>query len=482
MNIEEIMKPYFDKKLEFDKKYKAEEDVINKCLEEKRFLELRLERLRDNKEREISEYLQNEVLNRPGFVGYEAVRKDLENSYLQRENELKERINELDNEINFQRTKVPSEIDKYYRLDIRELVELKEQARKPLMAAKKELELKIREAQINYETLGLKITRFESKYDENYNCINGDEFRKLWNERDLITEQKYALEQQLKTVNEYIALTELTREEINTVMMSMTPWEKEEYDRRQSLINKVEEVIKPDEPVVEEPTPEVVEPENQIIENQTVVDSVSELIGTIFSDVISSAKKRSIQLSDNEDMRYLSVRSNTDEDYKLVGSVDSEKSIEIASGIYLNKNDINKALNNYSKQNKGRTFKVNGIDKTFEVTKQCIKKVKESLRECGIIKLLREKKLSSFDLKRVYGKAKGEEYSKMVELGEVKTKLPAGDYVNLNDFAVNLKNLFAEKSPSWIERVKDKMKKRLRGELKEAEPFLIEETTVKKVR
>ena len=86
MNIEEIMKPYFDKKEEIENKLK----VNNQYLEEKRIIELRLERLRDNKEQEIEEYVKNAVSDRPDFyAGYGAmIRKDLEQSYVAREQEL----------------------------------------------------------------------------------------------------------------------------------------------------------------------------------------------------------------------------------------------------------------------------------------------------------------------------------------------------------------------------------------------------------
>ena len=51
MNLEEIMKPYFDKKEELEKK----QEVNNEYIEERRIVSLRLERLRDNKDREIEE-------------------------------------------------------------------------------------------------------------------------------------------------------------------------------------------------------------------------------------------------------------------------------------------------------------------------------------------------------------------------------------------------------------------------------------------
>ena len=80
MNLEEIMKPYYDKKDNIEKQY----------IERKSFLNLRLENLRNNKAREIEEYVQNAVAERPNFyAGYGAmIRKDLEQAYAKKEQEL----------------------------------------------------------------------------------------------------------------------------------------------------------------------------------------------------------------------------------------------------------------------------------------------------------------------------------------------------------------------------------------------------------
>ena len=56
----------------------------------------RLEKLRDNKEGEIAEYLQNELLRRPDNVGYDALRKQLEAEYLKKEKEIEEEIKEIE--------------------------------------------------------------------------------------------------------------------------------------------------------------------------------------------------------------------------------------------------------------------------------------------------------------------------------------------------------------------------------------------------
>lgn len=466
MNIEEVMEVYFNKQAEFDKKYKKDNSIIEKCLEEKRFIELRLERLRENKEQEIEQYISNVLSpNRPDF-GY-MIRRDLEQSYANKELELETRLNELDKEIKAQESKIPSEIDKFYRLDVREIVEIKQDLRKNLMAAKKELELKLEEVQVNSSIIMLKLSKFQHVYDENHRVLNGDEYKSLFDQSHSLVEVKYNLQNQLNKVNEYLELTELTKEEGNIIMMSMTPWEKEEYDRRKNL-NKVEEIenIETDENISEEVEEEISADEKEeeveelpaeeleeTKENNDEFNGAKDLLETIFVDVMQCAKNlRSVKL----DNRYLTTKDSEGIENKQ--ELDTESKIETPNGIYLNEKDLKKALDNYGKQSKGRTFKVKGIDKTFEITKKTIKKVKKGLRDCAIVKLLREKKLGSFDIKRVYGKLKGEEYRKKAEIGKVETTMPEGNYINIRDFSEKFKELLVEKGPTWIERLTKKLK------------------------
>lgn len=464
MNLEEIMKPYFAKKLELDKKYKTDEEFINKCLEEKRFIELRLERLRDNKEQEIQQYISKNLSpNRPDFGSM--IRRDLEQSYANKELELETRINELDKEIAAQRSKVPSEIDKFYRLDVRELVQIKGELRKPLIAAKKELEMTLKETQLKFDTIMLKLSNFKYTYDENHRVLNGNEYKKLFDESHSLVEVKYNIQNQLKKIDEYLGLTGLTKEETSVIMMSMTPWEKEEYDRRKALNNdeQIEKISNEEEQPIEEETEEkqnedeVVEKKEEVEEN--LKDKVdNELLETIFVDIMKSAKQlRTIKLSQDGKAQYLSTKENGD--YEAIGNIDEENKVQLPNGIYLNEKDIKEALKNYGKQSKGRTFKVTVLNGTYEISKNVLKTVKKSLRDCSIIKLLREKKLGSFDIKRVYGKVAGEKYSKKAQLGEVKTDMPTGNYINIDDFGKNLKTLLVEKGPSWISIIGEKIKK-----------------------
>ena len=485
MNLEEIMKPYYDKKDNIEKQY----------IERKSFLTLRLENLRNNKEREIEEYVQNAVAERPNFyAGYGAmIRKDLEQAYAKKEQELEQEIK--DN-------------SKYYRLDVRELVSIKEDLRKKLISARKEIELQIAEVGVQLDSLKLKYARFEPVYDENYNMLNGDERAKIFNENHRLIEVKYNLEKQLEAIKENLSITEITKEEASILMMSLTPWEQEELNRRRTSreVQNVEvpsieipkeiendvtapveedkneeiteeepvvelpvepeivpeeedknEEITEEEPVVELPVePEIVPEEEKIEENVVLVDSFKELLDTVFEDVLKSTKKlRTVKLEGTNPVQ-LSTRTNEDPEYNYVGDLEDE-TVNLPNGAYLNKRDIFKALDNYRKENKGRTFKVKGYNKTFEINRKTIRLVKKQLRECSAIKLVSEKKLGHFDIKRVYGKEQADKY---VELGKVETKMASGEYINLNEFNYNLKDVFAEKGLSWFEKFKNKLSKK----------------------
>lgn len=483
MNLEAIMKPYYDKKEEIEKKY----------IERKNFLSLRLENLRNNKEREIEEYIQNAVAERPNFyAGYGAmIRKDLEQAYAKKEQELEQEIK--DN-------------SKYYRLDVRELVSIKEELRKELISARKGIELQLKEIQLQMATIELKYARFEPIYDDNYNMINGEERANIFNENNKLIEVKYNLEEQLKAIQENLTITEPTKEETSILMMSLTPWEQEELNRRKTtnVVEKVE-VPKVEIPEVEEPVttpkevsdestnveeeektktvddtsvvteeePVIVPEEEKIEEDVVLVDSFKELLDTVFEDVLDSAKKlRTVKL-EGANPAQLSTRNNEDPDYSHAGDLEND-AVSLPNGAYLNKRDIFKALDNYRKENKGRTFKVKGYNDTFEINRKTIRLVKKQLRECSAIKLVSEKKLGHFDIKRVYGKEQADKY---VELGKVETKMASGEYINLNEFAYNLKDMFANKSVSWYETLKNKLiknKKQKHLEVKNDEPEYIE--------
>lgn len=541
MNLEEIMKPYFDKQNEIKNNYEVR----------KNSLRMQLERIRDNKESEIAEYIQNAVLDgRDFYAGYSAmIREDLERAYAQREAELEKEIANVDN---------------YYRVDVREAIEIKSEIRKDLVAAKKELELNLMEAKIEFDTVMFKLKRFNYVYDENHNVLNGNEFKDLYAESNRLIEVKYGYETELKKLEEYLQMTELTEEEIKIGMMSMTPWEKEEYDRRKSLkvneeipqfdlaetLKKVAEeqeedipfeltesmekevqeqkeqieqelfeeeekeddfdfdVVEHDELPIEEEKEDITdeieenlskeieqiekEMENEETEEEkiqrdiidssldleeaydesnikldeqhnVIAESYDDLLYYIFEDVAEEAKRmRSIKIDKSKgelpsSSRYISTSEDGRySEYEVRGEINNEE-VTLPNGEFINKKDIFKAIDSYRKSNKGRTFTVAG--KEYEVTRKTARNLKKALKHCTTITLLNEKKITEFDMKRAIGKNMTEDGSE-IDLGRVATDLPKGDYINAEEFLVNLRNVFEEKKTSWFKKTWEKMRNR----------------------
>ena len=215
--IENIMKPYFDKK-----------EKLNNSNVELNSAKLRLENLLNNKEREIEEYLSSDLVKGQTFYsGYEAmIRKDLENAYKEKEELLRKEILEL-------------ERNKYKNVDLREMVDLKGELRKQLFEKQRTLKNSLEEQQLLFKMTMLKLDNFKNQYNEQNQIINGDERRNLFDESNKIVDKINEIKNALEKTEEYLELTTLTSEEAAAVMRSMTPWEKEEYDRRkQAIISK----------------------------------------------------------------------------------------------------------------------------------------------------------------------------------------------------------------------------------------------------
>lgn len=541
INLEEIMRPYYEKQEKIIETKKQVEESIVKQAEDYaasntaniRTLELRLERLRNNREQEINEYIENEIAKSPYLYATHAasIRKDLEFEYDIKEKEIQE---EIERELTRQKNTSIEPIRNYYNVDVRELVELKGEIRKSLISAKRQLELNLMEIKIQHDTTMYKLSTFEYIYDESHRVQNADEFRKLYEESNRIVEAKYNYENQLKKIEEYLSVTELTTEEIKICMMSMESWEKEEYDRRKGLENVQEPVV----PVIEEPVVEVTdepvaevtqepivglieeEPIVEVIEEEPVteeelpfeimeedllpleddvidieeleeaqeelsdviardlinteevisvpqvkydeydnviVENYDDLLNHIYHDIVMSTKQlSSIKLDPSKselpsDKLYFSEKNDLSQDYNVSGTI---KSIDLPNGVYLNEQDISEGLDELEKSNKGRTFIVESIDKEFNITKKTVNMLKQTLKKCSTIKLLEQKKISNFDIKRVFGKNHSEE---QVDLGNVDTNLRAGNYINLDNLFNNLSNLFVEKKENWFKQTFDKI-------------------------
>lgn len=537
--LEQIMKPYFDKKEEIEALSNANSNEASevkdeiaelraKRKEERIKLELRLERLRANKDKEIEEY----VLSQPSFyAGYAAtVRKDLEQAYKAQEEDLMAEIKEFnkrtEDEIKaMENLKAINSRVNYNRVYLREMIDLKNSLRKSLITEQKEISYALQREKINFDSVMLELSNFKYQYNDQHQVTNGLEWKELFEKSNQISNKMNELRNALKVVEEYLNLTELTEDEKAVAMSGLTNWEKEEYNRRNGInvetpitenINtqKVEE-IQPAEiteevkelPVVEEPEKEQENTEEQELpkddslnndddividinpkvpkdlidtytpldikstveedqNNNLIVDNLDELSKLIYQDILKETESMSsikLDPSSNPAMDnnyYFSSKDGSYKKYNYDGivSLDEEQPIALPNGEFINSNDINNALKNFYKKNKGQSVVVREINKTLTVSKKQIRKLKKALKQCSIVKLLQDKKISDTDVKIVYGKEYGKKT--MVKIGNVSTPLPKGDYILKDELLVKFENIFTskEKKLEWLKKLSNRVR------------------------
>ena len=244
--LENIMKPYFDKKAQIDNapvvleneklEVKTNIDQLrSERIAERKKLELELEQLRvrrvttvkdfeERKEREIEEYI-NEVMNsKPNLtVTYGSfVRKDLEKEYNKRledllsnfkarEDSLSAKIKELKNvslyeKIEKQQLDSLNNQTDFSRVDLREVVEIKDKIRKQLNEEKRRLNAKLtqlkpeqelyqkitvelKETQAKFNEIMDNLSNFKYEYNDQNQVVNAHEWRKLYEESSVVAEK-----------------------------------------------------------------------------------------------------------------------------------------------------------------------------------------------------------------------------------------------------------------------------------------------------
>lgn len=515
--LEQIMKPYFDKKEEIERLSNSNENEVEKFKnelaesKEKREkeiakLELRLARLRENRDREIEEY----VASQPSFyAGYAAtLRKDLEQAYKAQEDELTTEImNLVVNEKEMNSEQIINSVNSrpnYNKVYLREMIEIKDSLRKSLIAEQKEITFALQREKINFDSVMLELSNFKYQYNDQHQVINGLEWKELYEKSNQISSKMNELRNSLKVVEEYLNLTELTKEEIAAGMSSLTPWEKAEYDRRNVINNQ--ELPKPEKieeklPVIQEldefdksnseDPSEILEQmeeiqkeveedkksndeilpnnidnsvdsymENEDENNNIVVDNIDELCILVYNDIVKEAENmRSIKLNSGLDSE-LSGKYSVSDNEDTHGTLIVENPVALPDGEYINVDDINNALNNYYNKNKGQNFIVKGLNKTLNFSENKVRNLKKILKQCSIVRLIQDKKISNLDVKRVYGKESYKNFSDMKEIGHISSSKPEGDYISRDQLIIKLNNMFTskEKKLEWLKKLSTKVK------------------------
>ena len=553
--LEQIMKPYFDKKKEIegianyitDEKTEFERELADldskkeqsinelnqklvqlkeskklKILELKakrdqsiKELKLRLERLRDSKEKEIQEYLEQLYLENPTAspLYISMVKKDLDKAYAEQEKDLndrieslkrtteqeirtlksdsndeKELINEMDNinkEFKVNADVIDEKINNlstrpnYSRVYEKELFNLKGDIRKKLFAYKKELDLELQREKMKFDNSMLDLSEFKYEYNDQHQVTNGSKWRELYERSNQIIDKINNIKEALKALEKNLDLTDFK----NDKYISLAPWEQAEYDRRNKITNDdnnsnvssdlvdIENKINNDEnnrnvpkDLVDTYTP--VKSDFSIVDGEYVVDDYEKLSSLIYNEIVDIAKNmKSVKLDFSSDENindryYFSDKENKNSefDYKGVVYLNKEKPTCLPNNEYIYSDDIKKAIKNYYKKNKGQRFYVKEADKTLTISRETVRKLRKSLKEHSTIILLEDKKLSDFDVKKVFGKERFEKIKNMVDIGTIKTKLPVGEYISRNEFISKLNKTLT--SENWLKKLNQKFKRK----------------------
>ncbi len=514
--LNEIMKPYFDKinginGIEENVKQNREKmsDVLNRRRLEKRQLELRLERLRKNKDKEINEYIESQPML---YVGYGAtLRKDLEEMYKSQEEELlaeiksfdivtQKQIDELENELNNQQNRHREEykIDMSYAKDLlnefnesnramkdaknalnsnislSEMVEIKLNTKKQLISMQKELSLQLDQEEINFQQVMLKINRFEYKYDNNHQIINADEWKKLYDESNIIKEKCEELRACLEKIKQNLALMELTKEEAEYLMRSKAPFEERKLSERPADINKVnddthetktEENDKTDDlsdMIEDKETPALVDYEKDKKGNITV-ETQDDLLKALYNEILKEIENlRTVRINGSngklgQNGRYVNAKDDTNSSYSNIGNIlhSDDEPIQLPNGEYLYTSDFNQAIDRLYNKQKGRTYTVKESGKKYKITYRTLDKFKSQLKDSAILSL---KNKEDSEGKLLYG---GPSNKDQVQLGEVgPTNLPEGSYLLKNDVIDKLNSVFAPSRLTSLKALVSKLKKK----------------------
>lgn len=515
--VEQTMKENEVKLAQIEQEYNATKDKLNERFErqkellineaklEQRVINLRIKNLNDKKDREIAEYVQNATLNGENFYsGYtDMIKRDLEKAYSDQLNgyddeyghhkglyeELEDVKNNLGNLINqlkgdysknFEQLTTQYNIDRSACLYPRDYIITKVEAFNKLTAIKESLEAELKDVET-------KIRNYQRNYD--YNDPSTYFSLDILNKRDELIEQ-------LDIVNRNLDLINLTDEEKNSLIVKEEVKDKikalpggaeviktEVKEEPKEVVEEVEETKeetskqpKEEDTLVEEDTSSL-EEQSDVSKEDGIVDRIKstvesimqskkeqedktvenyqEFVKMIFDDVMAQLESvDSIKLKTPQGLREgtsLVYSSSSDSESSQI-----ENSIQLPDGRYINEEDLYTAIEAYRKKHKGTTYTVRKVGNTLrnqELQFSKLDKLRSVFKRCAAIKLLADKKLSSLDIRRVFGKTNAENMAKEAELGTFKTKLKEGVYVLREDVLKSIPYLFKEKTSSWINRI-----------------------------
>lgn len=419
--LNDIMKPYFDKQ---------EQDILDSknIIEERKSLEDELAQLptrreivirdfKEKRDREINEYI-NQVLNSDSnfFSNYGSmVRRDLEREYDSKLESIKKDFDSKEQDL-VSRIEQLNKAPNYHNVDLRELANLKGDLRIQLLAEQRRLNLELRKEQINFDSVMLELSNFKYEYNEQNQVVNGFEFRNLYEKSNSIIDRQNQLKSDLKTLEEYLNLTILTKEESASLMRSLAPWEQAEYDRRNKIkvnLDNIEVPVLKEEDILLLPAQ---------IENEDMID-------------ISSYSDESKRFTLNDE----------DETEDVLDEVNKSDEQENVSKTEIDLNDIeeiNDPINSEYEESNNEVF----VNKQLDLFKMIFNEIVTEAKNLKAVKINQSKGKLGKNGYYVSTKEGNKEYevSGIIEGRDENLELPCGEHFNSSDINEALDNFYAK--------------------------------------
>jgi len=265
-----------------------------------------------------------------------------------------------------------------------------------------------------FDLLTSELDSFKYEYNDEQQVINGEAWRKLYDESISASRKIKQLKTILDNIEENINLLELTEEE------------------KQEILNSLEKTAEE----IDNLDNEILMIEQNKADNKNSV-AIYNIILTDIIKMIESSK--SVNLTKNSDNYKLELMDNSS----------NEEYFKLPCEEQCNFNEILDSIDKLCSHFNGSTYVVNEAGKKYEFSKQELNKFKIMLKKYITLKLIKDKKITQADLFRVFGKQRAEEILKeMNVLNDI--NVSQGDYIEKNELIASLQSFIKEREPYWL--------------------------------
>ena len=485
--LEQIMKPYLDKKEEIEKilnkpeeQRKAIKNIVDRRNNERKVLEMRLEHLRDNKEREINEYLQEYAMTSASSNYLQIIKADLEKAYREKEEEILKDLNEFDASTQEEILNVEESfktngksLDEYQK----ELNEISDSMLKQLYQEEQKLQEKLDIQKDKEFHLQRQRRYFKYEYNEQNQLVNAYKYKELQDEIDSVEVKIRDIEAKLKKISEY--RNDIKNHTYNNWAVSVS--------QSQNISDSVkEEEIEMVSLPVDETVTTIDAEENistNVEEENTVVTVEKENISTNVEEENISTNVEEENISTNVEKENLAETVSTIEEEQIEETNESEIENRNSFGTPILPVDDIDIIEDEIRYNVLRANKKIVVDTYTDLIKMVYCDIMKELNDINTLRLDTSKGGLKESEAYISEKNNDASYSILgkVDLGndENSIELPCGEYINSSDFDQAVEEYYNKNKGVTYEvqgynarlKITPKTLKKFKNELKRSSEF-----------